>query len=511
MRGGGVAIRQWLGRSWTAVRAKARRVPAALSSKWTAFTSLYAEPNAERVVSSYDQYAQNALGGNAAVFGVAQARLALFSEARLRWRDLKSKRLSYTDALDILERPWPNGHTGELLARMEQDVTLAGNAYVRNCGGRLERLRPDWVTIVSEVVTDALGHQVREVIGYIYDPIGDPDRDIDFYLVGEVAHWSPIPDPMANWRGMSWLTPCLREINSDLAMTTHREHFFRNAATPNIVIRYQGKLTPDRKTGLRDAIAARHAGPEKAGGTLVLDEGADLTIVGSNLRDVQFGELQAAGENRIAVAGGVPAIVAGLKEGLDSAAWSMYRQAMRRFADVTMRPQWRSACAALARIVTVPDGQELWFDVSDIAALQEGEAEAATTFAAKAQTASTLLTAGYTPESVALAVEAGDLALLVHTGMYSVQLTQPGTDPTPPAAATRAADRTPHDDALKHYWTKGEGLAKWASHPHPWTALRDHLRKHVGSRAEEIASQWFHDVFGIWPGEREGDDPLGPG
>jgi hypothetical protein len=30
-----------------------------------------------------------------------------------------------------------------------------------------------------------------------------------------VAHWSPIPDPLANFRGMSWLTPVLREIDAD--------------------------------------------------------------------------------------------------------------------------------------------------------------------------------------------------------------------------------------------------------------------------------------------------------
>ncbi len=66
---------------------------------------------------------------------------------------------------------------------------------------------------------------------------------------------------------------------------------------------------------------------------------------------------------------------------------------------------------------------------------------------------------------------------------------------------------------LKRYWTKDpEGLAKWVGKPHPWTALRNHLRKHVGQeRANRIASEWFHDVFGIWPGERKGENPVGPG
>lgn len=65
---------------------------------------------------------------------------------------------------------------------------------------------------------------------------------------------------------------------------------------------------------------------------------------------------------------------------------------------------------------------------------------------------------------------------------------------------------------LKQYWTKGPGLAKWAKSPHPWTALYNHLKKHMpAAKAKRVASQWFHDVFGIWPGEREGKNPAGKG
>lgn len=65
---------------------------------------------------------------------------------------------------------------------------------------------------------------------------------------------------------------------------------------------------------------------------------------------------------------------------------------------------------------------------------------------------------------------------------------------------------------LKRYWTKGPGLAKWAKSPHPWTALRNHLLKYVGAgRADRMASEWFHEVFGYWPGHRKGSNPVGPG
>lgn len=459
-----MAFRQRVGTAWSVLRGTAVDFidRASRPAPVSVITQTYGEPNAEKIRPGFEQFAEFAFGGNAVVFGVINARAKLFSEARFKFRRLSDKKLFGTDALGKLERPWPNGTTGELLTRMEQDASLAGNAYVRDCGDRLERLRPDWVTIVSWVTEDANGEEVREVLGYVYEPVGDTDRTTAYYPVEEVAHWSPIPDPMANFRGMSWLAPVLKEINADRAMTEHRDKFFRNAATPNMIIKYLGKISPSQKQGLADSIAARHGGPENAGGTLVLDEGADPLIVGSKFSDAQFDELQAAGENRIAVAGGVPAIVIGLKEGLNAAAWSMYRQAMRAFADDTMRPNWRGACASLSVLVDVPSGAELWYDTTDIAALQEGEAEAAGVLQVQAATASTLISAGFDPASVITAITAGDMTLLRHTGLVSVQLLPPGESPAGPVApAESAAQRSTLE------WALAELARAWDPKHHP--------------------------------------------
>ncbi|UQN30669.1 hypothetical protein [Brachybacterium kimchii] len=65
---------------------------------------------------------------------------------------------------------------------------------------------------------------------------------------------------------------------------------------------------------------------------------------------------------------------------------------------------------------------------------------------------------------------------------------------------------------LKWYWTKGEGLAKWAASPTPYRTLVAHLAKYMSlPMAKRTAANWFKAVFGIWPGERKGKNPLGPG
>lgn len=56
-------------------------------------------------------------------------------------------------------------------------------------------------------------------------------------------------------------------------------------------------------------------------------------------------------------------------------------------------------------------------------------------------------------------------------------------------------------EQLHHYWTKGEGLAKWAESPHPFAVLKAHLAKFIEDEKELNATtaQWVHDGTGHWP------------
>ena len=398
--------------------------------------SSFGTPDSEKILPGFTNSA-DAYQSSGVVFGVILARLMLFSEAEFKFQNLTDKSLYGTQALSKLEHPWPGGTTGELLARMEQDASLAGNAFVRDAGTQLERLRPDWVTIVSELVRDPITDtEIRRVLGYLYEPPAPDEREADFYPVDEVAHWSPIPDPLASFRGMSWLTPVLREVDADRGLTDYKRAYLENAATPNMLVRYSQKIGNDRIARLRDQMHAKFGGPKNAFRTLILDEGADVTLLGHTMEQMTFTAVQAAGETRIAAAGGVPPIVVGLSEGLAAATYSNYGMAMRRFADLTMRPNWRSACAALAKLVEVPSDSRLWFDTNDIAALQEGEKERADTMQVLAAAANTLVTAGFSPESIKAALAATDVTLLKHTGMVSVQLQAPGSTPSALPAPT---------------------------------------------------------------------------
>src|SRR5215467_7418086 len=69
---------------------------------------------------SYSGYVQAAYRQNGIVFACNQARMRLFAEARFQYRQIRGGRpgdLFGTPDLNVLENPWPNGTTRNLLKR----------------------------------------------------------------------------------------------------------------------------------------------------------------------------------------------------------------------------------------------------------------------------------------------------------------------------------------------------------------------------------------------------------
>lgn len=180
-------------------------------------------------------------------FGAQMVRALVLSQARFAWRRLRNRTTFGTSALQVLERPWRNATTGQLLARMEWHAGLAGNAFVTRQPGRLRVLRPDWVAIVfgsQQEPEDAATALDGEIIGYAYLNGGFAAagrNDVHTLLPADVAHWSPLPDPENAELGMSWITPAIRDIQGDRAATDHKLAFFTNGAPQPLTARV---LTP---------------------------------------------------------------------------------------------------------------------------------------------------------------------------------------------------------------------------------------------------------------------------
>lgn len=408
----------------------------------------------ESISNDFEAYIDQAYKASGVVFACMLARESLFSEARFIWdqrRNGKSGRALDGPSLDLLDYPWPGGTTGELLSRMIQDADLAGNFYATTAddngkyggasaggpGRRIVRMRPDWVTIILGSKSGNPNALDAKVIGYEYNPppsgVGGSLEPV-LLLPSEVVHFSPRQDPSARFRGMSWLTPVVREIQADKAATKHKLKFFEQGAQIQTVVSLSKDVTPEQYSEFVERFKAQTEGVDQAYKTLFLGGGADVTLNGADMKQLDFKATQGAGETRIAAAAGMHPVLVGLSEGLTGSSLNSgnFAAAVRLTADKTIRPLWRGAAASLSPILERPadSNTQLAYDDRDVAFLRDDSTDVAEIQVKQATTARQLTDAGFVPESIVDYLDTGDLTVLEHSGLFSVQLQPPGTTQT---------------------------------------------------------------------------------
>lgn len=396
-------------------------------------------PDRESPPAGFSQMVNGPFRSNAIVFACELKRISVFSEARFLWRGFQGgrpSRMFSTADLDILENPWPRSKTSDLLAEILVMADIGGNGYIARSAedpDRLRVLRPDWVTIV---MGDSSGRPVEsaaqlnaEILGFIYDP-QDGKTEPEALTADEVAHFIPpgLRDPLARFRGMSWMTPVIREVQADQAATMHKLAFFENGATPQMVVSFDASVTEDQFKAFVAKMDDTHAGWRNAYKTLYLGGGATPTVVGKDLQQLDFSATQGKGETRIAAASGIHPVLVPVSEGMQGSSLNAgnYDSARRSTADTLFRPLWRNLCGTLETIVPAPSGSELWYDEHNIPFLREDAEAAAKIEQIKAETITKLVREGFTAESAMTAVHAQDMTQLKHTGLVSVQLQPPG-------------------------------------------------------------------------------------
>lgn len=422
-------------------------------------TTLYGKNPAEPIGDDFTGYVLGALRGAGPVASVEWFRARVLSEARFVYQRITSGRpadMFGSAELDLLDHPWTGGTTGDLITRMVLHADFGGSSYVVRSGDELVVMRPDWVDIVLTERMLNVGGTQRQVgwqrLGYAWWEGGRASgADPVIFLPDEVCHFAPMPDPLASWRGMSWLTPIIREVQADKQMTRHKQNFMDNAATPNIAVSLKSVATPKQFEEFVKLMEEAHSGVENAGKTLYLGGGADVTVIGKDMKEMDFSSVVGKGETRVANAAGVHPVVVGFSEGMQGSSLNAgnYNAAKRMTVDGTLRPLWRNLAGSLEVLFPPPTGgagrqfspARLWTDTRDVAFMRDDAMDAAKVQSTEAQTMRTLLDAGFVPESITAAMAAdGDWSLLVHSGLFSVQLQPPGlqaddgSNDTPPPA-----------------------------------------------------------------------------
>jgi Phage portal protein len=415
--------------------------------------------NEEVIEGNFAGLVGGAFEANSVVFACLAKRFQLFSQARFQFQQLRGGQpgdLFGTPDLRILEQPEPGETTADLLTVARLDADLAGDWFgVRRAGPRIKRLRPDWTTILIGSPNPAVQFPAwdpdAEIAGYSYSPFSvggaySSSSDVWTFDRTEVAHFAPIRDPLAKYRGIPLPTAALREIRGDSAATTHKLMFFEHAATPNMVVKFPSTMDVDKARAWVDKFEEEHHGALNAYRTMYLLGGMEAAVVGKDMQQLDFAATQGKGETRIVAALGLHPAVVPVSEGMQGSALNpnTLGAARRLVADTFLRPDWGSFAGSLETIVPPLPGSRLWYDERHVPFLAEDVKDAVDALFVQAQAMRQLGDGGWDHDAVVDAVTSGDLRRLSgqHTGLVPVQLQAPGAQmPNGQAPGAMAARR----------------------------------------------------------------------
>lgn len=399
-------------------------------------TTTYNNRPAEPISYNFAGFVEGMLYADGPVAAAEAYRLRVFGQAPLLYQELIDGRpgdLFDDDALERLREPWPAGNLGDLAKRALIYGDFAGNAFVLDIDDELVLVRPDWVEIVLAKREHRGGQVGWRQMGIVYYEGGLGTGDGVTFLPGEYAHFVPnLPDPLATYRGMSWLTPLVREVQADISASAHKLAFFENAASPNLAVSLPKEITPEQFKKFVSEMDDAHKGVANAYKTLYTAGGADVTVIGANMQQMDFSSVQGKGETRIANLAGVPPVLLSFSEGMQGSSLNAgnYTAAKRNFVDTTMRDLWQNWAGSLQKMDAFrpPKAKSrLWYDGRDIPFLHEDAKDRAEIQQIEAATLSSHISAGWEPETAVEALLQDDLRRLKHTGLTSVQLVPPGT------------------------------------------------------------------------------------
>ena len=272
----------------------------------------------------------------------------------------------------LLERPNPFMGQAEFWAMTITWMGVGGNAYIWKRRDNLNRPIELWP--LHDGLVRARFHPTEWIAGYELDA-GD-GRKVPI-PAEDIIHLRWAPDPLQPQVGMTPIMAVAREVDTDNEAARYIHALLKNDAVPRTLVTVRNGLTDSAFKRLKRQFQEQYGG-SKRGDVMVL-EGQDMTIdrLGLNLNELADAALRRVPETRISGSFEVPAILAGLGSGLDSATYSNAKELREFFTETTLIPRWR-AVAAQFQAQLLPEfgdpGQlVVEFDLSQVRALADDE------------------------------------------------------------------------------------------------------------------------------------------
>ena len=320
--------------------------------------------------------------GNSAVIACLNVLATAFAEPSL----LVSARNSegdYTrdmnhEVVKLFRRPNPY-MTQQLLANyIVTAINANGDAFIyknRNARGQVVELVP-----LMPHLIEAKGNENELITHYQYQPQGGVQGEDSVKIPkADMIHLRQNVDPNNMRRGLAPLRGVLREIAGDEAAGQYTAALLHNMAVPGVILSPRddamGGPTREEAEAIADMYKQKFGGKNR-GAPMVLSGAMNVEIVSFSPDQMKLAELRRIPEERVSAVLGVPAVLAGLGAGLDSATFNNTKELKEFFTESKLVPMWNMVAQELTHQLLQPefngnDNQYCEFDVDNVRALAD--------------------------------------------------------------------------------------------------------------------------------------------
>ena len=316
--------------------------------------------------------------GNSAVTACLSVLSTSFSEPQLqvvkRDQVFGDREVQYTHPLaELYHRPNPFMSQNLLSHYIIMALNTLGDAFLyknRNQRGQVVELVP-----LMPHMVEVRGNEKDLITHYEYYAYGKGEFvSIPF---DDMVHIRQGIDPNDHRRGHAPLKTVLREILGDEAAGQFTFSLLDNMAVPGVVLtpRSDGYGGPTREEA--ESIQAMYKekfGGSNRGAPMVLSGAMAVEVVSFSPEQMRLAAMRRIPEERVSAVLGVPAILAGLGAGLDSATYNNTKELKEFFTEQKLIPLWKTVAAELTHQLLIPDfgdtGLMCDYDIQSVRALQ---------------------------------------------------------------------------------------------------------------------------------------------
>lgn len=237
--------------------------------------------------------------------------------------------LPETDPLyRIFHEPNPYDNFDDFMSAISTFYTLYGEAFITNIrttGKKFEMWNLD-PRLMKEVVDRDTGM----LLGWVYNK----KQPFELEEIIQIKRYNPYNQ----WRGLSPLVSAAVELSIDYKSSKYQESLLTNGAVPGgiITVPENAIMSDEEMRKLRRIWEQRHMGPKDGHKLAVLKGGLKYEPIAFDSQEMEFIDSRKFTRENILLTFGVPAVVAGLTEGVNR---TSAEAQLKLFWRTTIKPQ----------------------------------------------------------------------------------------------------------------------------------------------------------------------------